>query len=68
MNVQQFNTGSPVSLWAYFLIALPLTVLSLLAIQYYGSLKTRIGTMLYKVNEYWCDARILNNPTMLHEI
>lgn len=39
MNVQQFNTGSPVSLWTYFAIALPLTIFSLLAVHLYGSIK-----------------------------
>ena len=38
MNVKQFNKGSPVSLWAYFAIALPLTMISLLAIRHYGSI------------------------------
>lgn len=67
MNVQQFNTGSPVSLWAYFVIALPLTVFSLLAIQFHGSWKTRICTMLYEGSGYWRHARILVNSEFVRK-
>lgn len=52
MNVQQFNNSSSVSLSTYFIIAFPLTAISLLAIRLYGSRKGYILDTFYTVGEY----------------